>query len=139
MTNGAGSVDLNPFDPVDESKLYDVAEMLLSGETVSWNDILAEVGSFSPRSMGRVLRALERQHLSILRLRDPYHGTLYRFDPEVEFDEKYRLSDDGSRDGQRELNPELFMAAPKDPHPVYLRKDFERFDDPEPVGWDHLP
>lgn len=82
----------NPFDRVREPKRYDVAEMLLTGETISWNDIVTKVGNFSPRTMGYVLRGLEDQGATILRLRDAEHGTLYRYDPTCNYDERYRLS-----------------------------------------------
>lgn len=98
----------NPFDTNREAKRYDVAEMLLTGETVSWNEILTRVGNFSPRSMGFVLRGLEDQGATILRLRDPEYGTLYRYDPTCEFDPRYRLSKPNGPDArrQRERNEE---------------------------------
>lgn len=91
----------NPFDMNREPKRYDVAEMLLTGETVSWNDIVSKVGNFSPRTMGFVLRGLEDQGATILRLRDPEHGTLYRYDPSCAFDHRYRLSKSDGPDAQR--------------------------------------
>ena len=96
----------NPFNSAREPKYHDVAELLLSTETISWNDILHTVGNFSPRSMGYVLRGLEDQNLCILRLRDNEHGTLYRYDPECEYDERYRLSKSDGSDGSRRKNAE---------------------------------
>tara|TARA_Y100000310_G_scaffold103833_1_gene102188 strand:+ start:221 stop:586 length:366 start_codon:yes stop_codon:yes gene_type:complete len=92
----------NPFDKIREPKRWDVAEMILSRETVSWQDILKKVGNFSPRTMGFVLRALEDQGLTILRLRDSEYGTLYRYDPECRFEERYRLSKANGPDAQRQ-------------------------------------
>ena len=92
----------NPFHPSREPKRFDVAELLLTGETISWNDIIEKVGNFSPRSMGYVLRGLEDQEATVLRLRDNEHGTLYRFDPECEYDERYRLSKADGSDSKRQ-------------------------------------
>lgn len=93
---------INPFNPSRDPKRHDVAQLLLSGETVSWNDIVSTVGNFSPRSMGYVLRGLEDQGATILRLRDNEHGTLYRFDPTCEYDERYRLSKSDGPDAHRQ-------------------------------------
>ncbi len=82
----------NPFDRIREPKRHDVAELILSGNTVSWDEILNTVGNFSTRTMGYVLRALEDQEITILRLRDNEFGTLYRMDLECEYEERYRLS-----------------------------------------------
>lgn len=92
----------NPFHPSREPKRHDVAEMLLKGETVSWNDIVTLVGNFSPRSMGYVLRGLEDQGATILRLRDNEHGTLYRYDADCPYDERYRLSKSDGPDAHRQ-------------------------------------
>lgn len=92
----------NPFDKNREPKRHDVAEMLLSGETVSWSEICEEVGHFSPRSMGYVLRSLEDKGITLLRLRDPEHGTLYRFDPATPFEDRYRLSKSDGPDAKRQ-------------------------------------
>jgi hypothetical protein len=92
----------NPFDKMREPKRYDVAELLLTGETISWGDICDKVGNFSPRSMGYVLRGLEDQGAALLRLRDPEHGTLYRFDLETEYEDRYRLSKANGPDAQRQ-------------------------------------
>jgi alkylated DNA nucleotide flippase Atl1 len=92
----------NPFDKNREPKRYDVAELLMTGETISWGDICEKVGNFSPRSMGYILRGLEDQGATILRLRDPEHGTLYRYDPTTMYDERYRLSKSNGPDAQRQ-------------------------------------
>lgn len=92
----------NPFDKFREPKRHDVAELLLSGETVSWAEINEAVGHFSPRSMGYVLRALEDNKIPLLRLRDPEQGTLYRYDPATEYEERYRLSKSDGPDAQRQ-------------------------------------
>jgi len=92
----------NPFDKNREPKRHDVAELLLSGEIVSWSDICNAVGNFSPRSMGYVLRALEDNGVSLLRLRDPEQGTLYRFDPGTPFEDRYRLSKKDGPDAKRQ-------------------------------------
>lgn len=92
----------NPFDSKRDPKRYDVAEMLLSGETVSWAEIQEAVGNFSPRTMGYILRGLEDQGATILRLRDAEHGTLYRYDPACEYDERYRLSKADGPDAKRQ-------------------------------------
>ena len=96
----------NTFHPSREPKKHDVTELLLSGETVSWGDIVVKVGNFSPRAMGYVLRGLEDQKATILRVRDAEHGTLYRYDPSCEWDDRYRLSKADGNDAQRqrELN-----------------------------------
>ena len=91
----------NPFNKEAEPSRYEVAELLLSGETVSWNDIVNKVGKFSTRSMGYVLRGLEDQEATILRLRDPEHGTLYRYDPMCTYDERFRLSKTSGSDANR--------------------------------------
>tara|TARA_R110002110_G_scaffold51701_1_gene151358 strand:- start:7754 stop:8095 length:342 start_codon:yes stop_codon:yes gene_type:complete len=96
----------NPFDKHREPKRYDVAEMLLTKDTISWADILHKVGNFSPRTMGYVLRGLENQGATILRLRDREHGTLYRYDPECRFEERYRLSKPDGPDADRQDSPE---------------------------------
>lgn len=93
---------VNPFNASRDPKRYDVAEMLLTGETVSWNDIVERVGNFSPRTMGYVLRGLEDQGATILRLRDMEYGTLYRYDPTCPFDPRYRLSKPDGPDAERE-------------------------------------
>ena len=92
----------NPFDSNKDPQRYDVAEMLLAGDTISWDDILERVGNFSPRSMGYVLRGLEDQGVTLLRLRDNEYGTLYRFDPNCEFEERYRLSKNDGPDADRQ-------------------------------------
>jgi hypothetical protein len=93
---------LNPFDKNREPKRHDVAELLLSGETVSWTEITEAVGHFSPRSMGFVLRALEDNKVTLLRLRDPELGTLYRYDKATEYEERYRLSKSDGPDAKRQ-------------------------------------
>jgi DNA-binding transcriptional ArsR family regulator len=102
MSNTFQRMHDNPFDSKRDPKRHDVAEMLLSGETVSWGDIRDEVGNFSPRTMGFILRALEDQGATILRLRDAEHGTLYRYDPTCEYDERYRLSKSDGPDAKRQ-------------------------------------
>ena len=92
----------NPFDKNREAKKHDVAEMLLTGKTVSWTDICDSVGHFSPRSMGYVLRALEDKGIPLLRLRDPEHGTLYRYDAGTPYEERYRLSKSDGPDAKRQ-------------------------------------
>jgi hypothetical protein len=92
----------NPFDKNREPKRFDVADLLLTGKTVSWADICALVGNFSPRSMGYVLRGLEDQGATVLRLRDPEHGTLYRYDPTTMYEERYRLSKSDGPDAKRQ-------------------------------------
>jgi len=92
----------NPFDKNREPKRHDVAELLLSGDTVSWAEINEQVGHFSPRSMGYVLRALEDNKITILRLRDPEQGTLYRYDTETPYEERYRLSKADGPDAKRQ-------------------------------------
>ena len=92
----------NPFDKNREPKRHDVTELLLSGETVSWAEINERVGHFSPRSMGYVLRALEDNKITLLRLRDPELGTLYRFDPNTSYEERYRLSKSDGPDAKRQ-------------------------------------
>lgn len=92
----------NPFDKNREPKRHDVAELLLSGEIISWSDICNAVGNFSPRSMGYVLRAIEDKGITILRLRDPEQGTLYRYDPVTPFEERYRLSKTEGPDAKRQ-------------------------------------
>lgn len=92
----------NPFNRTREPKRFDVAELILSGETVSWSDIVKKVGNFSPRTMGYVLRGLEDQGATILRLRDAEYGTLYRFDPDCEYDDRYRLSKADGPDAHRQ-------------------------------------
>lgn len=92
----------NPYSPVHEPKKYNVAKLLLSGVTVSFDDLrLAAGGSLSPRTFGQILRDLESQQLSFLRIRDPALGSLYRFDPLVPFDERFRLGKIGP-DAQRQ-------------------------------------
>lgn len=92
----------NIFHPSRDPKKHAVTELLLSGDTISWSDILQHNGNFSPRAMGHVLRGLEDQGATILRVRDPEHGTLYRYDPEVEYDERYRLSKADGADAVRQ-------------------------------------
>lgn len=92
----------NPFDRIREAKRFDVAELILTGKTVSWSDITHEVGNFSPRTMGYVLRALEDQGATVLRLRDPEYGTLYRYDPSCPYDDRYRLSKQNGPDAERQ-------------------------------------
>jgi DNA-binding transcriptional ArsR family regulator len=105
---------INPFNKQRDPKRHDVAEMILSKETVSWDDLCHEVGNLSPRTMGFVLRSLEDQGATILRLRDSEYGTLYRFDPSCEFEERYRLSKTDGVDAQRQKEqgevapPEVF-------------------------------
>ena len=52
--------------------------------------------------MGYVLRGLEDQGATILRLRDNEHGTLYRYDPNCEYDDRYRLSKPDGPDAIRQ-------------------------------------
>ncbi len=92
----------NPFDRNREPKRHDVAELILSGEVVTWSEVQEAVGHFSPRSMGYVLRALEDMGVTILRLRDPEQGTLYRYDPGTPFEERYRLSKTDGPDAKRQ-------------------------------------
>jgi len=92
----------NPFDKNREPKRHDVAEILLTGETISWTELCEQVGHFSPRSMGYVLRALEDNQVTVLRLRDPELGTLYRYDPSTKYEERYRLSKPDGPDAKRQ-------------------------------------
>ena len=92
----------NPFDKNREPKRFDVAELLMTGDTISWGDICEKVGNFSPRSMGYVLRALEDKGIPLLRLRDPEHGTLYRYDAGTPYEERYRLSKSDGPDAKRQ-------------------------------------
>lgn len=92
----------NPFDKIREPKRHEVAEMLLSGQTISWHDIVLKVGNFSPRTMGYVLRGLEDQGATVLRMRDDEHGTLYRYDPACEYDPRFRLSKPDGPDAFRQ-------------------------------------
>ena len=92
MTDESTAGHLNCFDRIREPKRHDVAEMLLSKETISWDDILNKVGNFSPRTMGYVLRSLEDQGATVLRVRDAEHGTLYRYDPTCEYEDRFRIS-----------------------------------------------
>jgi len=92
----------NPFDPVKDPKRHTLAEMLLSGDTVSWDDLSERVGPLSPRTMGAVLRGLEAQQATILRLRDSEHGTLYRYDPHCPFEARFRLSKADGPDAARD-------------------------------------
>jgi len=105
----------NPFSPQREPKRFEVTEMLLSKETVSWEDICEKVGTFSPRTMGYVLRGLEDQGATILRLRDQEHGTLYRFDPTCEFEERYRLSKVSGADALKQRQ----SKEPKEPPAIF--------------------
>ena len=92
----------NPFDKNREPTRHDVAEILLTGETISWTELCEQVGHFSPRSMGYVLRALEDNQVTVLRLRDPELGTLYRYDPSTQYEERYRLSKPDGPDAKRQ-------------------------------------
>jgi len=92
----------NPFNAMTDEKKHQVASLLLSGDTVSWTDLSERVGALSPRTMGAVLRALEGGGATILRLRHPEHGTLYRYDPHCEFDPRYRVSRPDGPDALRE-------------------------------------
>jgi len=103
----------NPFDRIREPKRHDVAQMILSGKTISWDEILAVVGNFSPRTMGYVLRGLENQNATILRLRDNEHGTLYRYDPNCEYDERYRLSRPDGPDALRQEEEDAQKEEPE--------------------------
>lgn len=93
---------LNPFDQHRDRKRWTVAELILSGRTVSWTDIREAVGKMSPRTMGFVLRALEDRELTILRLRDPEHGTLYKYEAALPFDPAYRVSKQSGYDAERQ-------------------------------------
>lgn len=92
----------NPFNKAREAKRHDVAELLLSGETVSWLEITESVGHFSPRSMGYVLRALEDMGVTLLRLRDNDNGTLYRYDAGTLYEDRFRLSKTSGSDAIRQ-------------------------------------
>jgi hypothetical protein len=92
----------NIFHPIRDEKKHRVTELLLAGNTVSWTNILEEVGTFSPRAMGAVLRGIEDQQATVLRVRDPEHGTLYRYDPKCAWDDRYRLSRSDGADAQRQ-------------------------------------
>ena len=114
--------DLNPYSPTHESKKHNVAALLLSGDTVSYDDLrLVAGGHLSPRTFGRILRDLEGQQLSFLRIRDPSLGSLYRFDPLVPFDERFRLGKTDGPDALRQIEdsedsePE---GSGKDPRPL---------------------
>lgn len=93
----------NPFNAETDNKRHSIAQMLLSGDTLSWTDLSENVGALSPRTMGAVLRALEGQGATILRLRHPEHGTLYRYDPACRFDAQFRISKADGPDALREL------------------------------------
>lgn len=96
-TSLSSGSEFNPYSAVHEPKKYNVAKLLLSGDTVSYDDLrLVAGGTLSPRTFGQILRDLEGQQLSFLRIRDPALGSLYRFDPLVPFDERFRL---GKTDG----------------------------------------
>jgi len=104
----------NPFDKNREPKRHRVAAMLLSTETVSWTEICEQVGNLSPRTMGFVLRALEDQGVTVLRMRDSEYGTLYRHDPECPFEERYRLSKTDGADAHRQRSE----REPYEPPPI---------------------
>jgi len=93
---------VNPFDKNREPKRHDVAELILEGKTIAWSEICSAVGHFSPRSMGYVLRALEDQKITVLRLRDPEFGTLYRYDSVTEYEDRFRLSKPNGPDAKRQ-------------------------------------
>lgn len=111
MSVATVSEHTNSFDRIREPKRFDVTEMILSGETISWNDILTKVGNFSPRTMGYVLRSLEDQGATVLRLRDAEHGTLYRYDPTCEYDDRYRLSKPDGPDAVRQKSGDAQSEA----------------------------
>ena len=122
----------NPFDPELEPKRFNVAQLLLSGHTISFDDLkLAAGGTLSPRTLGFVLRELEARQLTIMRLRDDEMGTLYRLDPDVTFDPEARVSKlgpDSRRHPPRGVEAPLrgpmsagAVSPPPEPQPV--RKD----------------
>lgn len=94
--------DLNPFDPKKEPKRHDVAELLLTAQPVTWDMIVDEVGNFSPRSLGAVIRAMEDNKLTLLKVRHVQYGTVYRYDPDAKWEGRYRLSDPNSHDARAE-------------------------------------
>lgn len=102
----------NPFSKQRNPKRYEVAELVLSGNTVSWQEICKAVGKCSPRTMGYILRALEDQGATIHRLRDTEIGTMYKYDPTCEFEERYRLSKANGADARREAEKEDAAANP---------------------------
>ena len=64
-----------PYDPTREPKKWNVAKLLLSGDTVSVDELrLVAGGRLSPRTMGFILRDLEAQKLSFLRGQRPRAG-----------------------------------------------------------------
>jgi len=95
----------NPYDKLRDPKRHNVCALLLSGSTVSWDELRDSAGGrLSPRTFAFILRELEsHQHVSILKMRDPEYGTLYRYDASVPYDDHYRLSRATGPDGKRHL------------------------------------
>lgn len=89
----------NPFNKKINHKYWVVAEMLLAGEPVTFDDMKASVAQaigpdakLSPRSLAVVLRKLEDQRESILRQRDKVWGSVYLLDESLDYDPEFRLS-----------------------------------------------
>lgn len=93
-----------------------MAELILSGDTVSWDELRAVCGGrLSPRTFGFILRDLESLGATIMKVRDPEYGTLYRYDSSVGFDDRYRLSKD---DGNDAINNPYETTGERAPRPA---------------------
>jgi hypothetical protein len=55
----------------------------------------------SPRTLGRVLRVMEDNRMTLVRFRDQEWGSLYRYVPDVAFREDLRLSKIDGADAMR--------------------------------------
>lgn len=115
---------VNIWNPQTHPKQHAVTELLLTAETVSADELKEYAGgSLSPRTLGAVFRAIEDQEATILRRRVDEWGTLYRYAPDVEYTEQFRLSSTEGGDGQRWYNP----PEPEPPPMVYRRGDGPMF------------
>lgn len=96
----------NRFSKSKEPKLWNVTQLLLAGETVSWDDLRAVAGGrLSPRTFAFVLRDLEAQGATLIKYRTKEYGTLYRFDPGLAFDPVMRVSKSDGPDALRHPRP----------------------------------
>ena len=91
---------VNWFHKQWEAREYRVAERLLTGDTVSFDDLSLAAGSgkqMSKNTLSTVIVMIEDQNGVIVRRKSSDYGTVYRYIPDAEYEPERALTDPGSK------------------------------------------
>lgn len=91
---------VNWFHKQWEAREYRVAEKLLSGKTVSFDDLSLAAGgkkSMAKNTLGMVIAMIEDQNGVIVKKRTYDHGIVYRFVADAEYEPERALTDPASK------------------------------------------